>query len=130
MASRGTKASEKHYKRIQQESDKDGNVRRRAEPKDHVWSVDLLFARTINASSLKMLVVFDKFTRECIAFEVGCKRSSDGFLDVLADLLSIRRVPHLIRIDNGPQFIVRRVGMFLASSDVGKSWTDLGRMVT
>ena len=98
-----------------------GIVRRRAEHKDHVWSVDFIFDRTTNGGSLKMLVIIDKFTRECIALEVSRKLSSDDFIDVLVDLFAIRGVPKFIRSDNGPEFIARRVRGFLESIDVGTS---------
>ena len=98
-----------------------GIVRRRAEHKDHVWSVDFIFDRTTNGGSLKMLVIIDKFTRECIALEVSRKLSSDDFIDVLVDLFAIRGVPKFIRSDNGPEFIARRLRGFLKSIDVGTS---------
>ena len=103
-----------------------GIVRRRAEHKDHAWSVDFIFDRTSNGRSLKMLVIIDEFTRECIALEVGRKLSSDDFIDVLVDLFAIRGVPEFIRSDNGPEFIARRVRGFLESIDVGTSCIELG----
>ncbi|MEC8554287.1 MAG: integrase core domain-containing protein [Planctomycetota bacterium] len=49
-----------------------------------------------------------------------------GHLDVLVDLFAIRGVPSLIRRDNGPDFIARRVGQFLDSIEVGTSYIEPG----
>jgi putative transposase len=36
-----------------------------------VWSYDFLTDRTEDGKQLKLLVVIDEFTRECLATEVG-----------------------------------------------------------
>ena len=101
-------------------------MRRRAEHKDHLGPVDFIFDRTTNGRSLKMLLIIDEFTRECIALEVSRKLSSDDFIKVLVDLFSIRGFSKFIRSDNGPEFIARRVRGFLDSIDVGTSYIELG----
>ena len=58
----GLKVTKKTTKRRRLGSAGGGIVRRKAEHKDHVWSVDFIFDRTINGRSLKMLVVIDEFT--------------------------------------------------------------------
>ena len=73
-----------------------------------------------------MLVVIDEFTRECLALEVGRKFIGDNLVEVLIDLFAIRGVPKLIRSDNGPEFISRRVRNFLESIDVGTSYIEPG----
>ena len=122
----GLKVPQKTTKRKHLGTSEGGIVRRKAERKDHVWSVDFIFDRTTNGRSLKMLVIVDEFTRECIALEVGRKLTSDDFIDVLVDLFAIRGVPSFIRSDNGPEFIARRVRQFLDSIDVGTSYIEPG----
>lgn len=122
----GLRVPQKTRKRRRLGSGDGGIVRRKAERKDHVWSVDFIFDRTTNGRSLKMLVVVDEFTRECIAFEVNRKLTSDHFVEVLSDLFAIRGVPAFIRSDNGPEFIARRVRRFLEAIDVGTSYIEPG----
>ncbi len=122
----GLKVPRKTKKRTRLGTSEGGIVRRKAERKDHVWSVDFIFDRTTNGRSLKMLVIVDEFTRECIALEVDRKITSDDFIDVLVDLFAIRGVPSFIRSDNGPEFIARRVRKFLGSIDVGTSYIEPG----
>jgi len=115
----GLRVPKKTVKRRRLGSSEGGIVRRKAKHKDHVWSVDFIFDRTVNGRSLKMLVVVDEYTRECIALEVGRKFTGDHFVEILADLFAIRGVPKFVRSDNGPEFISRRVRDFLAAIDVG-----------
>ena len=89
----GLKVPKKTVKRRRLGSADGGIVRRKAESRDHVWSVDFIFDRTINGRSLKMLVVIDEFTRECLALEVGRKFTGEHLVEVLIDLFAIRGVP-------------------------------------
>ena len=53
-------------------------VRQRAVRRNHVWSYDFVADRTEDGRALKLLVVIDEFTRECLALEVGrCFQSAD-----------------------------------------------------
>ena len=44
-------------------------VRQRAVRRNHVWSYDFVADRTEDGRALKLLVVIDEFTRECLALE-------------------------------------------------------------
>lgn len=46
-------------------------VRHKATHRNHVWSYDFLVDRTEDGRQLKLLVVLDEFTRECLAIETG-----------------------------------------------------------
>ena len=82
----GSKAPSKTTKRRRLGSSEGGIVRRRAEHRDHVWSVKFIFDRTTNGRLLKMLVVIGEYTRECIALEVGRRYPSDHFIPVITSL--------------------------------------------
>ena len=117
---------QKKQKRRRLGSSLGGILRRKAEYKNHVWSVDFIFDRTTNGRSLKTLVVIDEHTRECLALEVGRRFTSDQFIELLADLIAGRGVPKFIRSDNGPEFISRGVRQFLRNIDVGTSSIEPG----
>jgi len=80
---------------------------------DDVWAMDFIHDGTSAGGSLKMLVIEDEFTRECLALEVGGGRfGGAGVSDVLTELFAIRGVPAGLRSDNGKEFIgadVRRI---------------------
>ena len=69
--------------------------------KDHVWSYDVVQARTHDGISFRMLTVLDEFTRECLAIDVGHNLNRDDVLERLAWLMSTRCVPEHIRSDKG-----------------------------
>lgn len=46
-------------------------VRLRPERRDHVWAYDFVKDRTTDGKPLRMLVVVDEFTRECLAINVA-----------------------------------------------------------
>jgi len=88
-------------------------VRHRPEYRNHVWSYDFVHERTHNGRALRMLVVIDEYTRECLAIEVARKLSSRDVLRVLAHLFIRRGTPDFIRSDNGPEFTAKAVRSWL-----------------
>ena len=48
-------------------------VRRRPERAGHVWAYDFCMERTGDGRPLRLLVVVDEFTRECLSIDVGRK---------------------------------------------------------
>ena len=85
-------------------------VRHRAEHKDHVWSYDFVSDRTEDGRQLRLLVMVDETTRECLALEVARSFTSQDVLGVLQYLFAVRGRPEHIRSDNGPEFAAKAVG--------------------
>jgi transposase InsO family protein len=48
-----------------------GRPRRKAERRNHVWTVDFAADRTVDGRGLRMLVVVDEWTRECLGITVA-----------------------------------------------------------
>jgi putative transposase len=101
-------------------------VRRRAERRDHVWSYDFVFDRTVDGKPLRMLTIVDEYTRECLAIEVARRLNSQSVLALLADLFVARGVPAHIRSDNGPEFTARAVRRWLARVGVQTLFIEPG----
>ena len=73
--------------------------------KDHIWAMDFIHDSTSSGGTLKMLVVEDEFTRECLELDVGGSRfDGERVAEVLTDLFTIRGVPSGLRSDNGKEF--------------------------
>jgi putative transposase len=94
-------------------------VRHRAERMNHVWSYDFVADRTEDGRQLKMLVVIDEFTRECLAIEVDRSFTAADVVGVLQYLFAVRGTPEHIRSDNGPEFVAKAVVRWLERVDVG-----------
>ena len=78
---------------------------RPARHKNDVWAVDFIHDSTATGATLKMLMIEDEFTRECLALEVGGSRfGGERVAEVLTELFVLRGVPLGLRSDNGKEF--------------------------
>jgi len=94
-------------------------IRLRPEKKDHVWSYDFVMIRTTDGKPIRILVIIDEYTRECLSLLVARRGRSQDVLDQLYELFIRRGIPKYIRSDNGPEFTAKVVREWLA--DVGVS---------
>jgi putative transposase len=106
-------------------------VRLRPEHKDHVWAYDFVSCRTHDGLALRLLVIVDEFTRECLAIDVERRLTSDDVLERLAWLMVTRGVPEHVRSDNGAEFtagVVRewlsKVGVKTLYIEPGSPWEN------
>lgn len=100
--------------------------RRRPKYKDHVWGYDFVSERTERGGRMKMLVVVDEFTRECLTIEVSRSFAGDDVVATLTELFAIRGRPKFIRSDNGPEFASKAVRQWLRRSGVGTLFIEPG----
>ena len=63
-------------------------VRRRPERPNHVWAYDFCADRTHDGRPIRMLVVMDEFTRECLSIDMGRKLKSEDVLERLTELFT------------------------------------------
>lgn len=75
----------------------------------HVWSYDFVFDRTEDGRQLKILVIVDEYTRECLSLHVARSIKAADVIDVLAQLVIERGAPEHIRSDNSPEFIAKKI---------------------
>ncbi len=106
-------------------------IRLRPEHKDHVWAYDFVQARTHDGLPLRLLVIVDEYTRECLSIDVERRLTSDDVLERLAWLMATRGVPAYIRSDNGSEFtadVVRewlgKVGVRTLYIEPGSPWEN------
>lgn len=93
-------------------------VRHRPMHRNHVWSYDFVVDRTEDGRQLKLLVVIDEFTRECLAVEAGRTFTSREVILALQYLFAVRGAPQHIRSDNGPEFVAKAVQNWLEKACV------------
>ena len=82
-------------------------------------SYDFLADRTEDGRQMKLLVVLDEFTRECLAIEVARTFTARDVMLTLEYLFAVRGAPEPVRSDNGPEFIAREIPRWLSSASVG-----------
>jgi len=93
-----------------------GEVKRRAEYPNQVWSYDFTEDRSERGQKVRVLTVLDEFTRECLMTLVAHSIPSARVLDVLKWLFATRGVPAHLRSDNGSEFIANQVKVWLKTS--------------
>ena len=101
-------------------------IRRRPAYRHHVWAYDFLTARTHDGRVLKILVVVDEYSRECLAIGVARRLRSLEVLETLADLFVAHGVPAHIRSDNGPELTAALVRHWLAALNVETLFIEPG----
>ena len=95
-----------------------GCIRHRAEHMNHVWSYDFLVDRTEDGRQLKLLVVLDEYTRECLAIEVDRSFTAQDVIGILQYLVALRGTPQYLRSDNGPEFVAQVIRRWLDKAGV------------
>ena len=93
-------------------------VRHKAMHRNHVWSYDFVVDRTEDGRQLKLLIVIDEFTRECLAVETGRTFTSREVILTLQYLFAVRGAPQHIRSDNGPDFVAKAIQRWLGKACV------------
>jgi transposase InsO family protein len=101
-------------------------IRLRPERKDHVWSYDMALIRTTDGRALRILVIIDEFTRECLSMHVARSIKHQDVLDQLYELFLCRGIPVHIRSDNAPEFTAKAVRKWLTSLGVSTLYIEPG----
>ena len=94
-------------------------MRHKATRANPVWSYDFLTDRREDGRRLKLLVVIDEFTRECLAVEAGRTFTTRHVMLTLQYLFALRGAPEHIRSDNGPEFVAKEIQRWLGRASVG-----------
>ncbi len=101
-------------------------IRLRPERKDHVWSYDMMSARTHDGRTFRILNIIDEYTRECLNIKVERSITAQAVIHKLADLFIARGIPEHIRSDNGPEFTARAVRKWLQDLGVQTLYIEPG----
>lgn len=114
----GLKIPRKQHKKLYVGGSNNACHRKRPEYYNHIWSYDFLSERLENGRLVKLLVVLDEFTRECLALDVAKSFKGHDVVEVLRYLFAVRGCPDYIRSDNGPEFVSNAVKRWLNASRV------------
>jgi len=101
-------------------------IRLRPERKNHVWSYDLMAARTQDGRAFRILTILDEYTRECLSIMVARRITVQDVIDELAELFLERGIPEHIRSDNGPEFTARAIRQWLRGLGVKALYIEPG----
>lgn len=93
-----------------------GEVIRKAERVNQVWSYDFMEDGLENGCRLRILTVVDEFSREGLKIKMGRSINSGMVIEVLKELFMMRGVPEFLRSDNGPEFVSEAVKGWLGEN--------------
>jgi putative transposase len=83
--------------------------------------------RTVDGRPLKLLVVLDEYSRECLTIAVQRHLTSQSVQEVLGTLSLQHGCPGYIRSDNGPEFIAHALHEWYGRLEVAPLFIELGR---
>ena len=101
-------------------------IRLSPERKNHVWSYDLMAARTHDGRAFRILTILDEYTRECLNITVARRITAQEVIYELGELFLERGVPEHIRSDNGPEFTARAIRQWLRDLGVRTLYIEPG----
>ncbi len=73
------------------------------------WSLDFMSDSLSNGRAIRTLNIIDDYNREALWIEVDHSLPAERVVRVLENLLLWRAAPKQIRMDNGPEFISKRL---------------------
>ena len=79
---------------------------------NEVWSMDFVFDRVASGRTLKCLAIVDDATHEAVAVMAEHTIGGDHLTRILDGICSQRGKPHVIRTDNGPEFVGKAMLMW------------------
>jgi transposase InsO family protein len=82
--------------------------------------------RTDDGRPLKLMVVLDEWSRECLAIHVARRIRATAVLQVFADLMQEHGVPTHLRSDNGPEMVAATLRGWLARVGAGTLYITPG----
>ena len=114
----GLKVPKRQHKRLYDGTSENSCDKKRPEHYNHVWSYDFVSERLENGRRIRLLVVIDEYTRECLSLDVARSFRGEDVVELLRYLFAVRGCPSYIRSDNGPEFVSKAVKRWLKKSGV------------
>ena len=82
--------------------------------------------QTTDGATVRFLTVIDEFTREGLWIECAWTLTSVDVVRVLEHLVELHGVPAVIRSDNGPEFVAKKVQDWLKDRGIGALFIEPG----
>jgi putative transposase len=93
---------------------------------NHVWSYDFVADQTTDGKTVRFLTVIDEYTRRGLWIECARHLTSVAVVRVLEQLVELHGAPTMIKSDNGPEFVAKKVQEWLAERSIGARFIKPG----
>ena len=91
------------------------------------WSMDFMSDQLYDGKRIRLLTLVDNFSRESLAIEVAEHIGSNRVVEVLTQLSESRGLPDKIQVDNGPEFISKRLDQWAYFNGVELDFSRPGK---
>jgi putative transposase len=93
---------------------------------NHVWSYDFVSDQTSDGRTIRFLTVIDEYTRRALWIECARHLTSYDVVRVLEQLVELHGHPTMVKSDNGPEFVARKVQLWMEERGIGARFIDPG----
>ena len=91
------------------------------------WSMDFMSDALLTGRKLRTFNVIDDFNREALAIEIDTSLPAERVIRVLDQVINWRGKPRRIRVDNGPEFISSKLGMWCEDKGICLQFIQPGK---
>lgn len=98
----------------------------KAKHRNHVWTWDFVHDTTVKGGKLRMLVILDEYTRECLSIHVDRNIGAKTVKAVMGELVDAYGTPEHIRSDNGSEFIEKNLRQWLDETGIKTLYIEPG----
>lgn len=85
---------------------------------NQVWSLDFMEDSLWDGRKYRVLNIIDDYNREVLSIETDTSISALRVIRVLEQIKSVRGLPKMIRVDNGPEFISQKLDFWCKDNKV------------
>ena len=94
---------------------------------NQVWSLDYLYDSLWNGRTFRLLNVIDDYNREVLRVEADTCLPALRVIRVLEELEESRGLPSMLRVDNGPEFISRKLDRWCKGRKITLAFIQPGK---
>jgi len=91
------------------------------------WSMDFMSDELFDGRRIRLLTIVDNFTRESLAIEVDAHIGGQRVVEMLMRVGREHSLPRTIRVDNGPEFISKRLDQWAYLNGVELDFSRPGK---
>jgi len=97
-------------------------------PNQH-WAMDFMSDALFNGRKIRLLTLIDEYSRECLAIEVDTSINGVRVTNVLNRVATLRSLPDMIKVDNGPEFISKAMDAWAYQRQIHLQFSRPGKPV-
>jgi putative transposase len=91
------------------------------------WSMDFMSDALLSGRKFRVLNLLDDFNREALAIEVDTSLRAERVIRVLQQIVKWRGKPQRIRVDNGPEFVSSKLGLWCEEHQINLQFIQPGK---